>query len=300
VPSGLSSFATFGDLFGSAPRQSTPVPLGLSDIAAISSLLRGDSYQPGYFEALEKAKTELTDPIDFMCRNYPGQALWRFVLTHPDLDHMRGIKCLYETIGFHNFWDTAHTKKLSEFRSDADREDWQFYQQLRNGTFGSYPKLYTRGAQQYAFARDEYGNPGGDGIEILSPTPDLVRSCNTAQKSNDLSLVLRLWHAGKSVLLPGDAEEEAWDNMVSFYGNYLKSDFLKASHHGRDSGYHLAAVQRIAPSLTFVSVGQKPNTDASNKYRQQCLRVASTRYHGNIKLEIYDDGQFKWFVDRNA
>jgi beta-lactamase superfamily II metal-dependent hydrolase len=88
--------------------------------------------------------------------------------------------------------------------------------------------------------------------------------------------------------------------MVSFYGNHLKSDFLKASHHGRDSGYHLAAVQRIAPSLTFVSVGRKPNTDASNKYRQQCLRVASTRYHGNIKLEIYDDGQFKWFVDRNA
>ena len=112
--------------------------------------------------------------------------------------------------------------------------------------------------------------------------------------------MLRLWHAGKSILLPGDAEKEAWDTMVSFYSDHLKSDFLKASHHGRDSGYHLAAVQQIAPLITFVSVGRKPGTDASSKYRGQCQRVASTRYHGNITLEIYDDGQFRWFVDRNV
>ena len=87
--------------------------------------------------------------------------------------------------------------------------------------------------------------------------------------------------------------------MVRVYGNGLKSDFLKASHHGRDSGYHLDAVKLIAPYITFVSVGRKPDTDASSKYRQQCLRVASTRYHGNIRLEIHDDGQWKWFVDRN-
>ncbi len=295
----LVDYATLSSLLGGSPYPPATGTSGLSDFATLSSLVRHLHYQPGYFEALEKAKTELTDPIAFMRRHYPGQTLWRFVLTHPDLDHMRGIKRLYETIGFHNFWDTTHTKKISEFRSDDDKEDWEFYQQLRNGAFGSYARLYTRGNQAYAFARDEYGNPGGDCIEILSPTPDLVRSCNAAQKSNDLSLVLRLWHAGKSILLPGDAEDEAWKTMVDYYGVHLKSDFLKASHHGRDSGYHLAAVQRITPCLTFVSVGRKPDTDASSKYRQQCGRVASTRYHGNIRLEIYDDGQYGWFVDRN-
>jgi competence protein ComEC len=64
-------------------------------------------------------------------------------------------------------------------------------------------------------------------------------------------------------------------------------------------GYHLDAVKRIAPVLTFVSVGRKPDTDASSKYRQQCPRVPSTRYHGNIRLESFDNGEFKWFVDRN-
>jgi competence protein ComEC len=147
--------------------------------------------------------------------------------------------------------------------------------------------------------KDEQGQTGGDWIEILSPTPALVRTCNAAHKSNDLSFVLRLWHFGKSVLLPGDAEGPAWDDLVRTYGSYLKSDFLKASHHGRDSGYHLDAMKLIAPQITFVSVGRKPDTDASSKYRQQCARVASTRFHGNVQLEIYDDTQWKWMVDRN-
>src|SRR5262249_47338876 len=113
---------------------------------------------------------------------------------------------------------------------------------------------------------------GGDNIEILSPTPALVSECNTAEKSNDLSIVVRIHHAGQNILLPGDVEESAWDDMVRFYGYRLKSSFLKASHHGRDTGYHLNALRLIDPTMTFVSVGRKPDTDASYKYRQQTGR----------------------------
>jgi competence protein ComEC len=113
-------------------------------------------------------------------------------------------------------------------------------------------------------------------------------------------LVLRVHHGGKSVLLPGDAEQLAWDNMVNFYGTRMKSDVLKAAHHGRDTGYHQKALNLISPTLTIVSVGLKPDTDASNKYRQQTgKRVPSTRYHGNIEVRIEDNGAINWFVDRN-
>lgn len=253
------------------------------------------------FEAEAKAKRELTDPIEFLQENYPGEKLWRFVLTHPDLDHMRGIRSLSEKIGFDNFWDTRHTKPTPTFRSDADRVDWEFYQLLRTGTVGLIPRFYTRGDNLFAFGRDEYGQPGGDNIEILSPTPDLVSACNVDGKSNSLSFVLRFNHAGKSVLLAGDAEDDAWEIMRGSYGNALKSNFLKASHHGRDSGYNLDALKLIDPIMTFVSVGRKPGTDASNKYRQQTDRkVASTRYYGNIEVRIHDTGDWQWFVNRNS
>jgi competence protein ComEC len=252
-----------------------------------------------YFDSITKVKAELTDPIGFLRRNYPGERIWRFVLTHPDLDHMRGLKNLYENIGIDNIWDTSHTKPTPNFRGDDDKDDWGFYQSLRTGNEGPNHRYFLRGDRNFAFNQDEYGFPGGDNIEILSPTQDLVRSCNAAGKSNSLSLVLRVSHAGRSVLLPGDAEADAWEIMADFYGNLLKSDFLKASHHGRDTGYHLRAVQLIAPLLTFASVGRKPDTDASSKYRQQCDRVASTRYHGNIEVRIHDNGYAEWFVDRN-
>jgi competence protein ComEC len=160
---------------------------------------------------IARAKRELTDPIAFLKTNYPNERLWRFILTHPDLDHMSGLKSLYEHVGFDNFWDTDHTKRTPNYRSDADKEDWEFYQSLRGGNLGTMPRNYTRGTSLFAFGKEEDGRPGGDNIEILSPSPALIGVCNTAGKSNDLSLVLRIHHAGKSVLLPGDAEAPAWE-----------------------------------------------------------------------------------------
>jgi competence protein ComEC len=256
------------------------------------------SFLAEYDRVKARQASELTDPIDVMKRNYPNRKLFRFILTHPDLDHMRGIKKLAENIGFVNFWDTSHTKETPTFRSNsADGDDWDYYQSLRRNKAG---KLFTRGDALFAFGKEESGMPGGDNMEILSPTPELIGACNTSQKSNDVSLVLRVHHAGKSILLPGDAEELAWDGMVNYYGARLKSDVLKASHHGRDSGYHQQAVKLISPRWTIVSVGAKPDTDASNKYRQQTSgRVPSTRYHGNIEVTISDQGVIDCYAQRN-
>lgn len=245
----------------------------------------------------EEAARELTDPIAYMLENFPGRSLWRFILTHPDLDHMRGLKRLYETVGFSNFWDITHDKSIYEFRSSADREDWEFYQRLREGRLGIFVHRLYRG--ETGFAWNQEGNTAGDGIEILSPTPDVVAACLGTDEFNDASYVLRVHHAGRSIILPGDAGEAAFDDMVRAYGTMLKSDWLKGSHHGRDSGYHLGAVQLIEPRVVVTSVGCKPSTDAHSKYHYHCGNVRSTRYHGNILLDVYDNGQCKWWVDRN-
>src|SRR5712664_2656836 len=239
--------------------------LGLGGVGLLSSLLTS----PNVNElAKDHAAKEITDPIEFMHRTYPGQSLFRFISTHPDLDHMRGLKRLHENIGFTNFWDTAHTKPAPEFRNGNDREDWDFYQSLRKGEIAGTSVLkFMRGHSAFAFAREENGMPGGDSIEILSPAPTLVAACNAGEKWNDLSITLRVRHANRSLLLPGDAEADAWKEMVAFHGANLKSDYLKASHHGRDTGFDLDAVKLIAPRITFVSVGRKPDRDASSKYR---------------------------------
>jgi hypothetical protein len=188
---------------------------------------RGLGMLSGYSEVLARAKRELTDPIEFIKKTYPGRSLWRFILTHPDLDHMRGLKQLHDNVGFDNLWDTKHTKPTPTYRGDSDRQDWEFYQLLRGGS-PTRVLNYTRGDSLFAFGKEESGLPGGDNIEILSPTPEIIGACNTAGTSNDLSIVLRIHHAGKSILLPGDAEELSWDSMRDFYGVRLKSDTTTA------------------------------------------------------------------------
>jgi beta-lactamase superfamily II metal-dependent hydrolase len=61
---------------------------------------------------------------------------------------------------------------------------------------------------------------------------------------------------------------------------------LKASHHGRASGYYQPAVAAMKPEYTIVSVGKKPPTDASNKYRAYSNNVWSTRWKGDIVVNI--------------
>jgi competence protein ComEC len=88
--------------------------------------------------------------------------------------------------------------------------------------------------------------------------------------------------------------------MQLAHGARLKNEILRASHHGRDSGYHLDSLQPIEPAVVVVSVGRKPDADSTRKYAAQCLVVKFTRHKSNIELRIHDNGRQEWFVDRNA
>lgn len=71
---------------------------------------------------------------------------------------------------------------------------------------------------------------------------------------------------------------------------HLKCDILKASHHGRYSGFHDDAVAAMSPKVVICSVGKKPETDASHKYSANGAQVFSTRYHGTITATVWNDG----------
>lgn len=236
------------------------------------------------------------NPIEFLLSRYPGRPIFRYVQSHPDLDHMRGLANLVTTgILIINMWDTSHMKK-PDLRP-ADGMDWLHYNQLRAGRFCKVMRLH-RGDLGPYWAQDGYGGPG-DGIEILAPTPQLCASASSGQCWNRLSYVLRLRHANRSVILGGDADEDVWQDIVRIYGLGLKCDVLKASHHGRDSGYHRLAVALMRPTVTICSVGRKPECDASNKYRPFSAQVVSTRWEGTITLRIDDLGNMQWMTNRH-
>jgi beta-lactamase superfamily II metal-dependent hydrolase len=263
--------------------------LGWSDLKIAVEKATGASKN----QLLEKAGYNIprTNPIEFLKQNYPGERAFRYIQTHPEMDHMRGLKALASNIGYNCFWDTANTKETPEFHpfnGENDREDWEEYQRVRNGD--NVIHNLRRHVGKYWLQDDNGGS--GDRIEILSPTSELIAQANKDGKWNNLSYVLRLTHAGRSIILGGDACVEAWDDIYAAYGiNLAGVSVLKASHHGRESGFHEDAVKAMKPWMTVLSVGKKPSTDAHQSYKKYSEYVWSTRWKGNVTVTVDANGQ---------
>ena len=47
------------------------------------------------------------------------------------------------------------------------------------------------------------------------------------------------------------------------------------------------------------SVGKKPDTDAADEYASHGAAVLPTRYHGTIKVKVWDDGDI-WITNHKG
>jgi beta-lactamase superfamily II metal-dependent hydrolase len=109
------------------------------------------------------------------------------------------------------------------------------------------------------------------------------------EESNVLSYVLKITYKGRSILLGGDATaDETWTTIYPTL-DMKGIDVLKASHHGRKTGYYGPAVKEMSPWLTITSVGEAEH-DATENYRRYSTYTVSLRKAGDICIEIADDG----------
>lgn len=194
------------------------------------------------------------NPITYM-ENQGINSVFRFVLTNPDMDHMDGIKDLFEKFQPTNFWDTENNaEKEFDENSQFRTEDWEFYKSIRDDDSKENPKrlvLYSGNGGKY-WNQDEIGKAGGDGITILAPTHSLVQTANGNGDYNDCSYVLLYRVHGWRVVFSGDSHDMTWEHILKNYSDELKNiDLLIAPHHGRDSGRNYEFLDVLKPRLTF-------------------------------------------------
>jgi len=248
-----------------------------------------DLVQRGYKalarQLVEKAYTiHLTDPIDYFTSSFPSKSLFRFILTHPDMDHMSGLNRLAQKIGFMNFWDTDNDKSISPDSWESSpyrKKDWEAYQALRESTESPKCIRPVRGSWESYWDEDQ--------VHILSPGPDMVDLANSTGEYNHISYVLRISYAGRSVLCAGDASVKAQEDILeNFSAADLKADVLLAPHHGSKTHFCEDFVEAISPDLIVVSVAV--GTDYAYKQYAQFGQVLSTKWQGNIVVTIDGSG----------
>jgi beta-lactamase superfamily II metal-dependent hydrolase len=129
-------------------------------------------------------------------------------------------------------------------------------------------------------------------VEIWAPTPELEELAVEKDLANIVSMVLKISYKGRAVILGGDATAtESWPAIYPSI-DMKNISVLKASHHGRKTGYFGPAVKEMAPWLTITSVGEAEH-DATENYRRYPNYTVSLRKAGDITVEIQEDG--KWY-----
>lgn len=237
----------------------------------------------------QKASPE--NPIEYLHR-FGIISVFRFVLTHPDMDHMDGIKDLFDEFGPPNFYDTDNSKEIEgDWESGKFREaDWEFYKKLRDGRPQQNPKRLTVFSGDRGIHRtiDWNGKPPGDAFYVLAPTPELVAEANETGDYNDCSYVILYRSCGGRILLAGDSHDKTWEHILAVHAeDVAEVDLLIAPHHGRRSGRSYEFLDTVRPKMTFF--GNAPSEHlAYGAWRYRDLDFITNNMAGNLVVECGD------------
>ena len=79
-------------------------------------------------------KAHPVNPVAYL-EEHGISSIFRFILTHPDMDHMGGIKALFDAFRPAAFWDTNNQKKMDSSSWSAylyNQADWGLHKNLRD------------------------------------------------------------------------------------------------------------------------------------------------------------------------
>lgn len=178
--------------------------------------------------------------------------LWRFILTHPDMDHLDGFDNLMNEIGTTVYWDSGAKRSKPSFDEGCPflEEDWDRYETVSAAAEAGITVLHNLAGAKFKFANEnEAGKSGGDGLYILAPDKELLNDPDLEDDVNEGSYVILYRSVGGRILLPGDAHDAAWNYIVKNYAADVGNcSFMLAPHHGRDSGRSYDFLDTVRPN----------------------------------------------------
>lgn len=202
-------------------------------------------------------KDKIINEINNKSRN---KRITRFISTHPDDDHIKGLKKYVEECGINNFYcvENKATKK------DAT-EDFDEYCSLRDGDKHFYIKKGCTRKWMNLKGLDSDGvEIGSSGVFIL--WPDIVNqyfkkaleNAKNGDSPNNISPIIKYSiENGVSILWFGDMEKEFMENIKDDL-SIGRADIIFAPHHGRDSGkIPKEILDTIKPKL--IIIGEAPS-----------------------------------------
>ena len=191
-----------------------------------------------------------------------GKTITRFISTHPDQDHLKGLSTLDDHIRIANFYVVKNSAKKNE-----ENDDFERYKKLRDGNKVFY---INRGCRREWLNKSDDEHYGA-GIWVHWPKTSnkhfkkaLQDTADGKSPNNTSPVITYSLKGGVMMAWFGDLETgfmEQIENEIS----WPEVDILFAPHHGRDSGKIPASIlESMNPKI--VVIGEAPSENL-NYYR---------------------------------
>lgn len=179
----------------------------------------------------------------------------RFICTHPDEDHFRGIELLDKALPIQNFYCVKNKAEKANLT-----DSFLHYKSLRDGDKTFYLEKGVR--RRWLNASDDTRSAAG--VQVLWPNVDnpnyveALRKCDAGESPNNVSCVLRYaLKGGASFMWLGDLETEFMESIVDDI-ELEKTTVVFASHHGRKSGKIPDSwLEKLDPQI--IVIGEAPS-----------------------------------------
>jgi len=201
------------------------------------------------------------------------------VLSHPQADHMNGLRFIAEAFHPKEFW------------YNGDRVETPGYKDLMK-------TLETKNISIKLPAQlQEKIIINGALVEVLYPESrgKMNSPLSEGKRTNNRSMVLRISYAGTSILFPGDLEAMGEKALLEHNGPRVKSDILLSPHHGSRTSSSEAFLKAVAPRLCIISSGEDrfgrfPHPSILKRLTQMgCESICISR-SGSVTLRINPRG----------
>ena len=156
-------------------------------------------------------------------------------LTHAHQDHLGGLNAIMDNFHVGQLWigREARNASLAKLEELAHAKHIPIEYELRGASFAL------------------------DGVEgeFLWPETSEVEPAVTAKNKD--SLVLRLKYGERTFLLPGDAEKQVENSLVTEdSSSELHADVLKVGHHGSKNSTTEEFLNAVKPRVAIISSGE--------------------------------------------
>lgn len=197
--------------------------------------------------------------MDEICRESMDKSICRFISTHPDEDHIRGISYFNERKEIMNFYCV----KNNAIKNDEESPSFKFYRKIRDNTNKTY--YIERGCKR-KWMNEKSEERGCAGIDILWPIKEndkfkeALEKAEAGENDNNISPIIKYSiDTGFTALWFGDLEHHFMESIEDVI-ELPQADVVFAPHHGRLSGaVPQKWLKQISPKV--IILGEAPSSE---------------------------------------